>query len=76
LNPLNRLWLKFGLLLYKIVNPIVLGLLFFATIAPIGLIMRLTGKDFLRLKLDREAKSYWIERAPPGPSPQSMRNQY
>src|SRR5580700_5667465 len=47
LNPLNRLWLKFGLLLYKIVNPIVLGLLFFATIAPIGLVMRFTGKDFL-----------------------------
>jgi len=76
LNPLNRLWLKFGLLLYKVVNPIVLGLLFFATIAPIGLVMRLSGKDFLRLKLDRDAKSYWIERAPPGPPPQSMRNQF
>jgi hypothetical protein len=76
LNPLNRLWLKLGLLLYKIVNPIVLGLLFFATIAPIGVVMRLTGKDFLREKLDREAKSYWIERAPPGPPPETMRNQY
>ncbi|MBS0517552.1 MAG: hypothetical protein JSR90_02610 [Proteobacteria bacterium] len=76
LNPLNRLWLKFGLLLYKVVNPIVLGLLFFVTITPIGVLMRATGKDFLRLKLDRGARSYWIEREPPGPPPQSMRNQF
>ncbi|SJZ89910.1 hypothetical protein SAMN02745126_02771 [Enhydrobacter aerosaccus] len=76
LNPLNRLWLKFGLLLYKVVNPIVLGLLFFLTITPIGLLMRAGGKDFLRLKLDRGARSYWIDRTPPGPPPQSMRNQF
>jgi hypothetical protein len=76
LGPLNRLWLKIGLLLYKVVNPIVLGLLFFVTIAPIGLLMRMFGKDFLRLKLDRDAKSYWIDRAPPGPPPQSMKNQF
>lgn len=76
LNPLNKLWLKFGLLLYKVMNPLVLGLLFFATIAPIGFIMRALGKDFLREKIDREAKSYWIERTPPGPPPQSMRNQF
>lgn len=76
LGPLNRLWLKLGLLLYKVVNPIVLGLLFFITITPIGMIMRATGKDFLRLKLDRGAKSYWIERTPPGPPPQTMKNQF
>ena len=76
LNPLNKLWLKFGLLLYKVVNPIVLGLLFFITITPIGLIMRASGKDFLRLKLDNGARSYWIDRKPPGPPPQSMRNQF
>ena len=45
-------------------------------IAPIGLVMRMFGKDFLRLKLDRNAKSYWIDRAPPGPPPQSMKNQF
>ena len=44
LNPLNRLWLKFGLLLYKVMNPLVLGLLFFVTIMPIGLVMRAFGK--------------------------------
>jgi hypothetical protein len=76
LAPLNRLWLKFGLLLYKVMNPLILGLLFFVTIMPIGLVMRLFGKDFLRLKLDRAAPSYWIERKPPGPPPQSMRNQF
>jgi hypothetical protein len=76
LAPLNRLWLKFGLLLYKVMNPIVLGLLFFVTIMPIGLLMRALGKDFLRLKLDPQAESYWIDRKPPGPPPQSMRNQF
>ncbi len=76
LNPLNRLWLKFGLLLYKVVNPIVLGLLFFLTITPIGFLMRMGGKDFLRLRLDRAARTYWIDRTPPGPPPQSMRNQF
>ena len=76
LAPLNKLWLKFGLLLYKVMNPLILGLLFFVTITPIGVFMRLFGKDFLRLRLDRAAKSYWIERTPPGPPPQSMRNQF
>ena len=76
LAPLNRLWLKFGLLLYKVMNPLILGLLFFVTIMPIGLVMRAFGKDFLRLKLDRNAKTYWIDRTPPGPPPQSMRNQF
>jgi hypothetical protein len=76
LNPLNKLWLKLGLLLYKVVNPIVLGLLFYLTIMPIGFIMRAFGKDFLRLKRDSSASSYWIDRTPPGPPPQSMRNQF
>ena len=76
LGPLNRLWLKFGLLLYKVMNPLILGLLFFITIMPIGLVMRAFGKDFLRLKLAPNAKSYWIDRSPPGPPPQSMRNQF
>ncbi len=76
LAPLNRLWMKFGLLLSKIMNPIVLGLLFFITMVPMGLVMRAMGKDLLRLKRDPAARSYWIERAPPGPPPGSMRNQY
>lgn len=76
LAGMNRLWLKFGLLLGKIVSPIALGILFFLVITPIGWLMRLTGKDPLRLKHDAEAASYWIDRKPPGPPPGSMTNQF
>jgi hypothetical protein len=72
----NRLWMKFGLLLAKIVSPIALGILFFLVFTPIGLVMRLAGKDPLRLKADPNVKSYWIDREPPGPPPQSMTNQF
>lgn len=76
LAPLNRLWLKFGLLLHRVVNPLVMGLLFFAVITPMALMVRLRGKDLLRLRFDPQAKSYWIEREPPGPAPESMRHQF
>jgi hypothetical protein len=76
LAPLNRLWLKLGLLLHKIVNPIVLGIMFYVVVTPTGLIMRLLGKDLLRLKRDPAAASYWIERTPPGPKPESLGDQF
>ena len=76
LAPLNTLWLKFGLLLSRVVNPIVIGLLFYSTVTPIGLVMRLLGKDPLRLRFEPAATSYWIERDPPGPPPESMKNQF
>ena len=76
LKPLNRLWFLFGMLLHKIVSPLVMALLFFVTVTPIAVFMRLAGKDPLRLKFDRAAKSYWIERTPPGPAPETMRNQF
>jgi hypothetical protein len=76
LSGLNRLWLKFGLLLGKIVSPIALGVLFYLVFTPTGLLMRLFGKDPLRLKLDRAGDSYWIRREPPGPPPKSMTNQF
>ncbi len=76
LAPLNRGWTKLGLVLFKVVNPIVLGLIFFLTILPIGLLLRLFGKDPLRLKFDADAESYWIERDPPGPAPDSMPQQF
>jgi hypothetical protein len=72
----NRLWLKFGLLLGKVVSPIALGVLFYLVFLPIGILMRLAGKDPLRLKRDGEAASYWIRRDPPGPPPGSMTNQF
>jgi hypothetical protein len=76
LNPLNRGWFLFGLLLHRIVNPLVMGLLFFGTVMPIGLLMRLFGKDPLRLKFDSTAESYWITRDPPGPAAGGMKNQF
>ena len=76
LAPLNRLWMAFGLLLHRIVSPVVMGLVFYGVVTPIGLLMRLLGKDLLRLRLDRPGPSYWIERRPPGPAPDSMPRQF
>jgi predicted membrane metal-binding protein len=76
LAPLNRIWMKIGLLLGRVVNPIVMGLLFFLTITPIGVMRRLLGADAFRRGFDRGAASYWIERKPPGPPPESMRQQF
>lgn len=76
LSPLNRLWFKFGLLLNKVVNPLIMGLVFYITVTPIGLIMRVLGKDLLGLRLSKDSESYWIHRDPPGPSPESMRQQF
>ena len=76
LAPLNRLWTRFGLLLHKIVSPIVLGIMFFLVITPMGLVMRLFGKDPLRLRIDRSASTYWIGRTPPGPPADSFIDQF
>ncbi len=76
LTPLNRLWHLLGLGLGKVVNPLVLGFLFFVTITPLALIMRMMGKDPLRLRFDPGAESYWIERTPSGPEPETMNRQF
>ena len=76
LSRLNRLWIKLGLLLGKVVSPIALGILFYGVVTPLAVVIRLTGKDPLRLKLDPAAESYWIVRKPPGPPPDSMTNQF
>src|SRR5262245_15626470 len=70
LDPLRRLWMRLGGLLHGVISPILLSLFYFGGVTPIGLVMRLMGKDPLRLK--RESESYWIERKPPGPEPQTM----
>lgn len=72
----NRLWLKLGLLLGKIVSPIALGVLFYLVFMPIGMLMRLFGKDPLKLRRDAAATTYWVDREPPGPPPTSMTNQF
>ena len=76
LRPLNRLWFRIGLLLHKIASPLAMGLIFFGTVLPTGLLMRLLGKRPLALKFDAAAKSYWIKRSPAEPSPESMKNQF
>jgi len=76
LRPLNWIWFQFGLLLHKVVNPVVMALLFFGTVLPTGLIMRALGKDPMRLKWQPDANSYWIERHPRGPAPESMKDQF
>jgi Saxitoxin biosynthesis operon protein SxtJ len=76
LAPMNRLWLRLGLVLYKVVNPVVMGLVFSTTVVPIGLLMRALGKDPLRLRRQPTADSYWIVREPPGPEPDTMKNQF
>ncbi len=72
----NRLWVRFGLLLGRIVSPIAMGILFYGVLTPVALIVRLTGKDPLRLKFESGTDSYWILRQPPGPPPDSMTNQF
>ena len=69
----NKLWFRFGLLIGSIISPIVLTVIYFLTVMPTGLIMRVLGKDLLKQKLDKDAKSYWIERKEPVGS---MKNQF
>ena len=72
LTPLNRLWSKFGILLGKIMSPLIMGLIFFLVVTPIGLIMRMLRKDLLNLKFDNN-RSYWIKKK--GPK-SIMKNQF
>jgi O-antigen/teichoic acid export membrane protein len=76
LGPLNRAWMRLGLLLHRVVSPIVLGIMFYLVITPMGLLMRAMGKDFLRLRPDPAAASYWIDRRPPGPAPEAFKDQF
>lgn len=76
LQPLNRLWFQFGMLLAKVINPIVMFLIYIVTIVPFGLGARLAGKDLLRLKFQPDRSTYWEAREPPGPEPESLNNQF
>lgn len=76
LAPANRLWKQIGSLMHRIVSPIALGLVYYFVATPTGIVLRLFGKDPLRLRFDPEAASYWIERDPPGPSANSLNNQF
>ena len=72
----NRLWLRFGLLLNRIISPVVLAFLFYVVVTPMGMLMRAFGKDSLRLRRADADASYWIKRDPPGPKPDSFHHQF
>ena len=72
LTPLNKIWFKFGIFLGNIIAPIVMGIIFFFVVTPIGLIMRLLGRDLIKLKKNNE-NSYWIEKKD---AESSMRKQF
>ena len=72
LTPLNRLWFKFGLLLGKFISPLIMGIIFFIVVTPIGIIMRLLKKDLLNLKYNKK-ETYWIDKK--GPK-SKMKNQF
>ena len=62
LTPLNKIWLKFGIFLGKIISPLIMGLIFFLVVTPIGILMRISGKDLLNLNFKKNIRSYWIEK--------------
>ena len=72
LTPLNVLWFKFGLLLGKIVSPLVMGIIFFFVVTPIAMLMRIFNKDLLNLRYN-DKNSYWIEKNEPK---SKMKNQF
>ena len=72
LNPLNNIWFRFGLLLGRIISPIIMGIIFFFVVTPIGLLMKLLKKDLLNLKFNK-TRTYWIEKS--GPK-SKMKNQF
>ena len=76
LSPFNKIWFRFGLLLHKIINPLVMGLMFFVVISPIGMLMRALGKTPIKKRFDQNIDSYWITREPPGPEPETMKRQF
>ena len=76
LAPFNRAWMKLGEFLHPIANFVGLGAIFFLIFLPIGVVMRLAGRDALRRRFDAAAKTYWVARTPPGPDPSGLPNQF
>ena len=73
LTPLNKLWFKFGILLGSIVSPIIMGIVFFLVVTPTSIIMRLLGKDLLKMSKVKNTSTYWIKR---GKQQSTMKKQF
>ena len=76
LGPLNRVWTRFGLWLHRLMGPLVMGVIFYFSVTPVGVFLRMIGKQTLGLRPDPEMETYWITRRPPGPPPETMKNQF
>lgn len=76
LSPLNKLWFRFGILLGRIINPLVMFIMYALVMVPVGLVLKLMRKDLLRMKLDARSPTYWNQRAPPGPTAESLKDQF
>lgn len=76
LAPLNRAWMRLGELLHRVVSPLVLGVIFYGVFTPVGFVMRLAGRDIMRRRFEPETATYWLERTPPGPAPDSFTDQF
>lgn len=76
LRPLNILWFKIGQLIGRVMTPVVMSILYGVAVVPVGLFLRLTGRDLLHLEKQPGAKSYWITRSTPGPEKGSMKQQF
>ena len=73
LKPLNFIWMKFGLMLGKFMNPIIMGLIYYLTVVPTGLILKILNKNLLNIKKKNDQKSYWIKKEK---SQSTMKNQF
>jgi hypothetical protein len=76
LQPLNRLWFRFGLVLHRVMTPLIMGIMFYVVITPMGLIMRAFGYDGMGMKRKKGVSSYWITRKSTDFTPDSLKNQF
>ena len=76
LVPLNRLWARVGQALHAVVSPLMMAAIFFVAVMPIGLLLRLLGKDVLKLRADPAVKSYWVACEGSGARPGAMKDQF
>jgi hypothetical protein len=76
LTPLNRAWMRLGELMGRVVSPLVLGIIFYGVFTPVGVVMRLFGRDAMCRTFEARSPTYWVKRDPPGPADDSFRNMF
>lgn len=75
-QPVNKLWMLLGLTMFKVISPLTLGVIFYVVMTPMAILFRWRKKDLLKLEFKHAEPTYWILRDPPGPSPETMKNQF